>query len=326
MIDYTIFYKSNLQLNEEWSEENRWDLFISAFNSNKRVQTVYDKVKATIKYWLLLQDYNYKDGEHPISNIYIANTKNEGECINDYFKGYLHNKGYKDIRKLKICIDITGFIRPYLMYLIRYLKYNDVNKVDIIYSEPSYYKNKEKTEFSGTVVSKVRQVDGFQGSHNTTYTSNEILIIGCGYETELIKKVAEHKNNTKKILVFGFPSLQATMYQDNILRTYEAKEPVSFSNLTTPPCYFAPANDPFVVASVLSEIVKEANQKKKITNLYLSPLATKPQVLGFVLYYLTECIDKEVSIIFPYTNVYAKETATEISRIWKYQIEFYALK
>src|SRR5580658_4376694 len=44
---------------------------------------------------------------------------------------------------------------------------------------------------------------------------------------------------------------------------------------------------------------------------YLSPLATKPQVLGFALYYLTECRNTAASLIFPFCQAYDQETSTE---------------
>ncbi len=64
--------------------------------------------------------------------------------------------------------------------------------------------------------------------------------------------------------------------------------------------YFAPANDPFVYAQVPKEIVDAENMKKKITNLYLCPLATKPIVLGLTLFYLMEWVNKEAIIIFSF--------------------------
>ena len=83
---------------------------------------------------------------------------------------------------------------------------------------------------------------------------------------------------------------------------------------------FAPANDPFVTAAVLHETVTE-HRRRGAKNIYLCPLASRPQALGFALYYLYEARDEPVSIIYPFATRYARETTTGISRIWKYHIE-----
>src|SRR5207253_621115 len=91
--------------------------------------------------------------------------------------------------------------------------------------------------------------------------------------------------------------------------------------------YFVPANDPFVTANVLRRIVDDCERNgHMITNLYLSPLATKPQALGFALFYLTEMRGKATSIIFPFCRTYSKETSLGLSRVWKYVVELKNLR
>ena len=89
--------------------------------------------------------------------------------------------------------------------------------------------------------------------------------------------------------------------------------------------FFAPANDPFVTAAVLQEIVKGLVTRNRLTNLYLSPLATKPQVLGFGLFYLTEWRNAPASLIFPFCQTYERETSAGIARIWKYTVDLPAI-
>ena len=62
-------------------------------------------------------------------------------------------------------------------------------------------------------------------------------------------------------------------------------------------------------------------QRKGITNLYLCPLLIKVLVLGFTLFYLTECRNTATSIIFPFEEQYSQNTSNEIARIWKYTVE-----
>ena len=84
---------------------------------------------------------------------------------------------------------------------------------------------------------------------------------------------------------------------------------------------FAPAYDPFVTASVLHRTNLGIHAKQGISNLYLSPLATKAQVLGFAIYYLHECVGAPVSIVFPFSRTYARETTRGLTRVWKYTVE-----
>ena len=113
--------------------------------------------------------------------------------------------------------------------------------------------------------------------------SNDLLIIGAGYENHLISQVAKFKDQSQKVLLFGFPSLRADMYQENVLKAHLSEENTGSKAFEDSRRYFAPANDPFVTASVLSEIVERYNTRTEITNLYLCPLATKAQTLGFAL-------------------------------------------
>lgn len=106
------------------------------------------------------------------------------------------------------------------------------------------------------------------------------------------------------------------MYQENELRALKAEEDLGESVN-----YFAPANDPFVTASVLSEIAERFDNKTKVTNLYLSPLASKAQVLGFSLFYKMEGGKRPTSVIYPFRPAYSRETTKGISRIWKYILE-----
>ncbi len=130
------------------------------------------------------------------------------------------------------------------------------------------YSKREKTQFSNEVVAEVRQIAGFEGVHNPE-TSNDYLVIGAGYDHQLIAQVAESKDSSKKIQIFGLPSLRADMYQENVLRARNAEEAVGRQTSDESSNYFAPANDPFVTASTLHEIVSRLEARKPITNLSL---------------------------------------------------------
>lgn len=307
MVDYSIFYKSELPVDADWGPENRWNLFISAYTAAERVRAVFEKAQADAKHWLVFPEYGFGAADVP-ADAFIANSRDEAEVI----KAFWQNRG-GDVADGTICVDTTGFIRPYLIFLMRWLAELGVKRFDALYTEPVIYSKREHTRFSDEAVVEVRQVAGFEGNHDPD-TSNDYLLIGAGYDHQLIAQVAENKELSKKIQVFGLPSLRADMYQENVLRAYRAVEAVGRHTSDESSSFFAPANDPFITASVLQEIIDGIAGTKALTNLYLSPLATKPQVLGFALYYLTECRNKPVSLIFPYCDFYSPETSTGISR------------
>ncbi len=171
--------------------------------------------------------------------------------------------------------------------------------------------------FSKGPVSEVRQIAGCEGVH-TPDTAADCLIIGMGYDDDLVRRVAESKEDARKIQMYGLPSLGADMYQESVLRSFKASE--ALGPWWDERC-FAPANDPFTTANVLKERVQQEETSGHLTNLYLSPIGTKPQVLGFALYFATERRSTASSLIFPFTSGYDQETSQGIARSWLYNVE-----
>lgn len=322
-MDYTIYYKEKF---EDYTdiEKRDYDLLISAYNESERVNTVFNRINAPEKHWLILPEYNFKEIEYPSLNtseslFTFSSVGDEASEIRDYFK-----KNENKIVGNKICIDMTGFLRPHLIFLIRYLALKKVGTIDFLYSDPDSYKNRENTTFTSNYIN-VRQVIGCEGNHNPE-TNNDILIIGSGYDAQRISDVAKNKASARKIQLLGFPSLRPDMYQENVLNANKAQEDAgmgkedSFNDPST--TILAPANDPFVTAQLLSDFIRSEKKRRAISNLYLSPLSTKAQTLGFSLFYINECLDKPVSIIFPFCGNYERETSEGISKVWIYTVEF----
>jgi hypothetical protein len=321
MIDFTYFDKNKVNSLESLSEAN-FDIFISTYNDSYRVKTVYETITASEKYWLIAPEYNYQDSEIPThKNVFFNNDLSDESKFILEFINHFDLKG--QLSTESICIDSTGFSRPHLIYLLMYLHYSiKVKLVTILYTDPLSYVKNEKTKFSLRVQAKPRQIYLCEGSHSPD-TSNDYLIIGAGYDHNLISYVAESKEKAFKIQLFGFPSLKPHMYQENLMRVYQARDSIGGHKFVNDHnSLFAPAYDPFVTAQVLKEFVNRENSKQKITNLYLSPLSTKAQTIGFVLFYLWECKGTSSSIIFPFCSQYSKETSEGISDIWKYEFRF----
>ena len=105
------------------------------------------------------------------------------------------------------------------------------------------------------------------------------------------------------------------MYKENILKIFQVKESIGQSFDKNK---YAPAYDPFVTAQVIDDIIKENPYH---TNIYLSPLSTKPQTLGIIFYYLWNFEKLPLNIVFPYSKTYLPKTATGIKKTWKYTFE-----
>ncbi|WP_162919511.1 hypothetical protein [Malaciobacter mytili] len=302
------------------SNSKNYDLFISGYTEETMVRSVYDKVDSIKKVWLIFPDYHLTSipsEENFTETISIDNTYLESTFTNNFFTNYSLDK-YID---KKICIDITGFIKPYIFSLIRLFKENNFKNIDIIYSEPKYYKDKEKTKFSSQILS-VRAINFFNSSNPDT--SKDMLIINAGYDINLISSVIERYSSIKqKKLLLGSPPLMPDMLQENLLNIENIKNDFhSFNPL------FSPANNPFETANVISTYIQEYTQKNKITNLYIAPLATKPQALGLLLFLMAEKVKLEkehnikIKVIYPFTESYSSSAGKEISRINIYNLDF----
>ncbi len=320
-MDYSIFYKSKPVRKHELKSLGNWDIFISAYTKADRVTLVFSDIQAVDKIWFIHSEYEFLNNDLPNKGIVYnpGRCASESEFVKNFFDQFCsqNNLVRDEIKKKKICIDSTGFIRPHLMYLVLYLYKLGIETFDVLYSEPSNYKDKEKTEFSKGAVQQVRFVDGFASTSNRD-VSADLLVVGAGFDHVLVSEVVDDKIHAKKVQVVGFPSLQADMYHQSRIKMNEAEE--SFPDRKP---FFAPANDPFVTASVVSEIIGTIDCEKKITNLYLAPVGTKAQILGFVLYYIGEMEGmRDGGIIFPISESYSQETSEGLSKTWLYRIEF----
>ena len=309
-MDFTIFYKSAYSNNFDWANLHQYDVFISTFDSSERVLSLFDRISAKEKHWFVTPHHKVGPNKPKNGKIFEFNCFNEDDFIISYFENA------KITNNSSICIDITGFIRPFIIFLFRYLSSKGFKKIDVIYTEPNRYIKSEETEFSG-FVDQMRPVPGCSATDLYPSSENDVLLMSVGYDDQLITSVADSKKHCGlKYKIFGFPSLQADMYQESVLRTYNARESLGNDSLSI----FAPAFDPFVTAQVLKETI-DAFLSKTTANIYISPLATKPQVLGFIIYYLFEGISKPVTIIFPYSRSYSINTCQGVNKTWLYTVE-----
>lgn len=306
-MDFTKFYKHSYSPEEEF-ECPEYDLFLSAYDDCDRTRIPYDKVKAKRKIWMLFPQYQY-NGNNPKEDYYLEQGNSESE----YFKGFFTEFSKEALLGMSICVDSTGFLRPHLIYLMAYFNFIGIKKLDVLYTEPIRYSKSDETDFSLNV-DAVRTIEGCTSRPVVAEKMNDVLIVCSGYDEKLFSQVASHKSNCKyKFHIIGFPSLQLDMYQESMLRFYKIKNSIGNSERR-----FAPAFDPFVTAQTIGEIIKGI---PNVTNIYLSPLSTKPQTLGVVLYYLYHKRDQAVNILFPFSMVYTSGHTEGVKRTWRYTIE-----
>ena len=314
--DYAFFYRREVDVARLASEVEGHDVFISAFNSSDRVAAVFDAVNAKFKIWLMHPEYHYTPLDFPHKGEIVQPQKCDEVCQVDAVI-----KRVNDLNKKTVCIDITGFMRHVLVFLFAKLKYVGVKKVTVFYSEPEYYSKQEDTVFSTTTSGVVRPVRGMFGSGNSD--ADDYLILGVGYDHRLISEVANYKDNTVIYPVFAFPSLSPDMYQQSAIRASQSGE-IALENGWVANRRFAPANDPFSTAEVLHELVKHIEAKNVNANIYISPLSTKAQALGFSLFWIRDRkkFNSAISVIIPECETYARETSVGIKRLWEYRVEF----
>lgn len=325
----TYLYESCRDIESLSNITDKYDLFISSYNKEEMVSLVFNEIDAKEKIWLLLPDYNINKSDIDFDDSCIFSTdlemtdkRLEMNYINSFIDTYdISNK----FSEKKIAIDITGFVKPYMFYLILVLK-NIFRKIDIIYTEPNSYSNHEDTSFSNDSATYTRSINGYD--LKSDYNEDDLLIINAGYDYTLISRIAENKKSIKnnKVLI-GFPSLQPIMYQENILNFKKvAGELDIYAHEFNP--LFAPANDPFETARAIDAYVEEyITAHPLISTLYLAPIATKAQALGmqlFAIYEKNKLAQKgiDIKLIYPFTKGYAKDTGKNLFRINKYTLEF----
>lgn len=330
MIDkYDLFYYDNCKnINTLKDITDTYDLFISAYNKETMVLDVYKNIIANKKIWLIFPDYEEINLDEIEAEYYYNEHLNVemSDLEMEYINSFIDYINLIDFNTKNICIDITGFVKPYMIYLLSILQDLGFSNIDIIYSEPNSYENKEETEFSKKEIIDTRSVNGFDIRPKEGL--NDLFIINAGYDSKLTIEMASFKKEVKKReILLGFPSLQPIMYQENILNLEKASDELSLSENNFKPL-LAPANNPFETAKVINDFVREYIKiHDDVKIIYLAPLATKAQTLGMILFYLFEKQNLEtnnitIKFVYPFTKSYSSSAGENLFRINKYEIDF----
>lgn len=313
--DIEALLDAKIELQEYVAHGASWDLFISAYNNSMRVQSVFSLVPSVRRSWWVIPEYGYKaDDLVGLEDPVVLPRGSEAQVV----KAGLAGSDFSPAANHRLCIDITGLMRPHILFLMAHLQDIGVKKFDLLYTEPAQYSRRAETRFSIGEDVRVVSVEGYVGAHDLD-TSGDLLVIGIGYDHHLISHAIQAKENARVIELHSFPSLSADMYHESILRLDRVSSERSRHGDEV---LYASANDPFVVAAFLASAVRIAETRRRVTNIYLSPLATKPQAVGFGLHYLKQRRGTAASIIYPLRPSYDKETSTGVGRSWIYPIHF----
>lgn len=313
MVDYSIFYRRTVCTTRISRELPKFDIFISSYNSSDRVTQLFNEINSSRKLWLVHPEYSYTALDEP-SGARKINPSRPDEV--HQVQELLDELG--DLSGKSICIDITGMMRHVLVFLVAKLAYIGINEFTALYSEPDAYLKQEETIFTTTTSGMPRPIRGMGGSPYAT--GRDHLIIAVGYDHKMISEIANHKDSSIVYPVFGFPSLSADMYQQSAVRASQSGD-IALDNDWIANRKFAPANDPFATATIISEIVQGIVKKPEPSNIYLSPLSTKAQALGFALYWQLEGRANNAVVLMPECLTYSRETSIGFKRLWAYTVE-----
>lgn len=314
VLDYSIFFRRPVSTDRITQELPCFDIFVSAFNSSYRVSKVFTEIRAHKKIWLIHPEYEYDPIEEPFGALKACPSKpNEITQVD----ALLATMG--DLTEKTICIDITGFMLHVLVFLVAKFAALGIKEVTALYSEPMFYLNQEHTIFNTTTSGTPRPIKGMGGSNFSK--GQDYLIVAVGYDDKLISEITNHKDNPTIYPVFAFPSLSPDMYQQSAVRASESGD-VALGNDWITNRRFAPANDPFSTAGIVRDIVSEIDHKDSNANIYLSPLSTKAQALGFALYWQLQGKNRgAVTMLLPECKKYSQETSSGMKRLWTYSVE-----
>lgn len=311
-VEYAAFRRSSID--HEQVRARSYDLFIGALNDSVRVRSLAASVRATEKIWLVHEEYGYLDAELPEGDVVRATRSSSPAESWAEVIGQL--QGAVPLHELSIAVDITGMMRPHIAMLPYAFKVAGVSRLTVFYSDPDSYKLGERTKFTRGPVDRVGLVPGMEGGHSNMPSPRDALIIGAGYDHNLVTAVVDDKPNAEHVVLVGLPGLQPHMYQESILMLENSSSSIRHYRPATR--IFAPANDPFATAQVISAKVDSMGP---IDHLYLSAVGAKPHVLGFAWYYWCEGITLNTSFLVPFAEKYERETSKGVAAIHEYILE-----
>lgn len=190
----------------------------------------------------------------------------------------------RDLSKGRITVDITTFTKQYLLVLLKSIRHDYPSaSIRILYT-PGFYKvspsNPEKTALSWGV-KEIKPVPGFLG--NCLPWQDDILVLFLGYEGERAFQIMQKLEPKKTIAVLpNPPSYPYAGHPTSTLNRRILNRPSDEVERCE-----ANALDPESARDLLLKLSKKYEYEEKC-NLIISPLCTKIQTLGILLFFWTK--------------------------------------
>jgi hypothetical protein len=314
------------KLDRYLEEPNKWEVYIACSSFEDRFcrsSSIFKVHEVKIDFSII---FNFKETclkKEDNLRIVKSNLENTSKVIKIFdaesvfepvkgikkFLSYLESNNI-DLRNKRIIIDISTFNKPYLFLLFKILiEKFDISEVYVVYTEPKNY-NTLLTEG----LNKVESIPGFTGS---SINSKDALIVILGFEGNRSLEVFNAINPEFTYAINGFPSFQPGWDRRSLSENMRfLKESNAYEHIL-----MAPASDPFETEKTIVKIVKEIREYNPDVNITISPLGTKIQALGALLYALK---DKKVKIVYPIPSTHNKNRSEEFSSSWIYKIRLAA--
>src|SRR4051812_29887805 len=124
---FDYFYRQERTLDTPWLDCH-WDVFISSWDKSPRVLAVYEHVSAGQKFWLIHPEYKIPLQDLPNTASFQIDG---GEAVG--MKQLVDMLASQfDMVTTKLCVDITGMLRPHIAVLTSLLKAKGVQQFDAI--------------------------------------------------------------------------------------------------------------------------------------------------------------------------------------------------
>ena len=309
-----------------------WDIFIScgSFEERcKRSSDIFLDKKVKIGTSII---FNYKETDledRKKENIKIMECNLEKICksvhVFDAESVSLPSEGIKkflmfikenkiDLSNKQIIIDITVFTKGYFFLLFKVLKEKfNLHDFYVVYTEPEKYKGKSADGNEIILTEGLDRVESISGFTGSSMNDKDALIVILGFEGKRSMEVFHSIEPELTYAVNGFPSFQSGWHKISL----EANLPFLRESRASDHLFFAPAVDPFETRNTISQMVEEIEKNNKNTNIIISPLGTKLQAFGVLLYALG---NRKIKVIYPFPSVYKPDYSYRHGPTWIFKI------
>jgi len=177
-----------------------------------------------------------------------------------------------------ITLDITTFNKRHLLMLLKHLdEHGFWNSLRVLYTEPSDY----VTDLYLPMSTGIKQINPVPGFVNTQPLNKPtLLLIFLGYEGDRAMSLFNNLDPNETILIVPKPAFHEewegrTEHMNRDLVTLLGDEKIKYAN----------SRDSLSVAATLSQILGGEEHNLQDWSCCISPLGTKPQVLGLYLFW-----------------------------------------